>query len=84
MTFRIFINFFLYIYIRIKERKGQPWQRKQRLIKKTRKIRGVGQGRLAKSCGRNQNYWKSDNTLHMFMFLVSFMVNIEKGTKIRS
>ena len=44
----------------------------------------MGQGRLAKSCGRNQNDWKSDNTLHMFMFLVSFMVNTKKGTKIRS
>ena len=88
MTFRIFINFFLYIYIYkiiiIKERKGQSWQRKQRLIKRTRKIRGVGQGRLAKSCGRNQNDWKSDNALQMFMLLVSFMVNTKKTTKIRS
>ena len=63
---------------------GQPRQRKQRLIKRTRKVRGVGQGRLAKSWGRNQNDGKSDNALQMFMFLVSFMVNTKKATKIRS
>ena len=59
LTFRICINFFLSLYIIIIIiiiiiiRKGQLWQRKQRLIKRTRKVRGVGQGRLAKSCGRN-------------------------------